>query len=130
MTRIYLDDEPLGEVKRMSVQPDDVIVVECNRRVTAEEAARVKELIGSCLKGNAVLVVGDDARIVIVRPTTVPRAAPCTRTSFGGQIAGMACNDCGHANIVHGKKDGCAVCRLPLATGGVIAGTGLTIIGE
>lgn len=92
MTGIYLDDEPLGEVKRMTIQPDDVIVVECAPRISADMAARIREIVEHVFAGHDILILENGAKLSTLRPTDAA--------------------------------------DLPLATGGIVTGTGLMLVGE
>ena len=57
MTRLYLDNEPLGEVKRLNLAPGDALVIECAQHLNLQQVDRIKSCVESGLPGVRVLVL-------------------------------------------------------------------------
>ena len=64
-----LSDSADIDVKRLRLKPGDIIVVNVDRQITAEEAHRLKERVEQLLVGHQVLVTSCGVTIEIIKPT-------------------------------------------------------------
>lgn len=66
MTGIYIDDEPIGEVLRLSLKPDDIVLVKVNSRLTDERAAMLHDRLAAIFDGHKVGVVDESLDISVI----------------------------------------------------------------
>lgn len=64
--KISVDDKPIGEVKRMNLDPGDAILVELNFTPTMLQAERVRDQVRRVFPDHDVLVVPASAKVSIV----------------------------------------------------------------
>jgi hypothetical protein len=64
--KISVDDEPIGEVKRMTLAPGDSILVEVDRRLSDWEADRISTGVQRIFPGHQVLVVPPSITVSVV----------------------------------------------------------------
>ena len=68
MTTISLDGEPIGEVKRLNLGPNDAIVIECSQRLTMADADRIRNHVRAVFPGTRVLVVPEGCTVGVAGP--------------------------------------------------------------
>ena len=76
MITISLDGKPIGEVKRLAVQPDDVIVIEATNPLPMELVDRMRLHLDGVFPGHKVLVLD--------RGMTLRVATPAERAATDG----------------------------------------------
>lgn len=57
------------EARRLSLGPDDVVVVQCGTTTPTEAMVRIKALAESVFPDNKVIVLGGGAQLEVVTPT-------------------------------------------------------------
>lgn len=65
-----MTDEPqdIPEVKRITVHPGDVLLVESDRHLAVEETDAIVERLQRVLPGNKVMVLGPGLTVSVVEP--------------------------------------------------------------
>lgn len=63
------DQEPiryLGDVRRMSLKPGDIVVISIDRPLMLDNAQRIRQMVEEIVPGHRCLVLGDSVRVDVV----------------------------------------------------------------
>jgi hypothetical protein len=67
-----MDD--LQELRRLEVEPGETLVARFKSRLSEERVARIRDVFAKVLPGVRVLVLDDDADLLVVRTADVAKA--------------------------------------------------------
>lgn len=68
---VTVDDEIhfLGEIQSMALQPDDIVVVSTQARLSTDAHASIKRMAQEVFHGHKVVVIDDGLRLGVMSPT-------------------------------------------------------------
>ena len=118
MSMVTVDGETIGEIRKVSLEPGDILVLTVDHKIGNQEAAYIRDQVKHHLPGHDVIIVSG-ATVGVLKPIAEPDGAEptiCTRSTFAGEPLNGPCPECGHATVAHVGNVRCPICVL-VATG-------------